>query len=513
MEKLGKYEIQSTLGEGAMGKVYKAWDPFLKRQVALKTITGDFKTNPELLKRFYREAQSAGGLAHFNIVTIYDLGETDGTPYIAMEFLEGSDLQSFIYHNRIQTLNDALKILKQVGEGLSFAHSRGIVHRDVKPANIFILKDGTVKIVDFGIAMVGASTMTRTGMVMGTVSYMSPEQVQGKNLDGRSDQFSVGIILYEMLTRRKPFTGESIPEIFFKLINGEPDPISQFYPHCPPALEAVCRRCLQKDREKRYADLGIMAKDVETLLYSLKRPYTFQEEIRLEGGTTSVLSQAAMDEIRGLADSGDFNQANALLHNLFLRYSGKDPLVDENLNALRSYVQSRSIAPAIRKRLENAESLARSGKFDLAENMLAQLEKEYPEAPEIGVSRKSIQELKRNNDKLDFIRSQIAMSKVYLDAGNFPKAMQTMEKALQSYPEESSLLGFYKRILAQKDEAEKKDFIRTACMEVSQILKEGHLEPAMRRMEQALERFPSEEILQNLYRNLVNMKKQVQRRF
>ena len=211
--KLGKYEIKGELGTGAMGVVYRAEDSRLGRPVALKVMSPSVASNPDLVKRFYREAQAAGQLHHPNIVIIHDIDEVDGIPFIAMEFLDGEDLDKVITAGKELPVTKKLDIIIQACKGLHHAHQRGIVHRDVKPGNIVLLNDGMVKIVDFGIAHLGATSMTQTGMVLGTVMYMSPEQIAGQRVDARADIFSIGVILFELLTYRTPFAGPDVPSV------------------------------------------------------------------------------------------------------------------------------------------------------------------------------------------------------------------------------------------------------------------------------------------------------------
>src|SRR5271169_6369128 len=207
VQKIGKYEIVAELGQGGMGVVYKARDPFIGRLVALKTITPELVSDPEILQRFYREAQSAGTLQHPNIVTVFDLGEFEGHPYIAMEFVEGESLQNIIARQAKIPLAAKLKLLEQVCSGLDHAHKNGIVHRAIKPGNILVKNDGTVKVVDFGIVKLESTTLTKTGMFMGTIQYASPEQLNEGKVDQRSDLWSVVCVIYELIAYKKPFDG------------------------------------------------------------------------------------------------------------------------------------------------------------------------------------------------------------------------------------------------------------------------------------------------------------------
>ncbi len=253
-EKIGRYEILGVLGKGAMGLVYKARDPNIGRLVALKTARLDAHAieADEMLVRFKNEARAAGVLTHSNIVTVYDVGEHQGLFYIAMEYIEGVTLQRKLNQQPILPIEQVLDISRQVCAGLDYAHAHDIVHRDIKPANIMMEADGRVKIMDFGIAKAGDSSVTTVGQVVGTPNYMSPEQVKGRPLDGRSDLWSVGVMLYEMLTGERPFTGQNVTTIIYKIVNEEPIAPKELDPNLHPALSAVIMRALAKNPDKRY---------------------------------------------------------------------------------------------------------------------------------------------------------------------------------------------------------------------------------------------------------------------
>lgn len=507
VKKLGKYEIQAVLGQGAMGIVYRAYDPGISRLVALKTLTGDFRTNPELLRRFYREAQSAGGLRHFNVVTIYDLGEENGVPYIAMEFLEGSDLEGVIRKGKLQSVNQVLAICRQICDGLHYAHERGIVHRDVKPANVFVLPDNTVKVVDFGIAMVNSSTMTRAGMVMGTVAYMSPEQVQGKGLDGRSDQFSVGIMLYEMLTGRKPFEGGSIPEIFIKIMNQQPVPVRQLYPFCPGPLEAILNRCLQKNRDDRYAGLNQTAEDLRALEGNLKRTFSLREAVVLQAEGAEELWVRDLTEIRNLVESGAADRARSRLEDFERQWRGQKPMLDAEIDNLKARLRSIADQGVIRQRLEVIRALVEDKKYQQAEGMLNKLDQDYPGTPEIEAAQRELREARRRSEKYHNLRSNISRVRLLLESENFDEAVEILEQSLHYFPEEKSLLEFYKKTLERREAALKKKYIQTVCGSVSRLMGEKNIESAFQMVVEALGRYPEEEVFQNLYKNLMSRRK------
>src|SRR5882672_10941926 len=206
---MGKYELIGEVGRGAMGEVYKAFDPSIRRFVALKTITSSLLGNPDLLERFYREARSAGTLQHSNIVTVYELGTECDTPFIAMEFLKGESLEKIIERRPTLSVMEKLNLVYPVCRAIDYAHKRGIVHRDIKPGNVMLTKHGNVKVVDFGIARVADGAMTQTNVFMGTIGYMSPEQILGERADARSDIWSLGVTLYELLCYQCPFEGDN----------------------------------------------------------------------------------------------------------------------------------------------------------------------------------------------------------------------------------------------------------------------------------------------------------------
>ena len=258
-QRLGKYEIRRELGRGAMGVVYEGWDPGIQRRVAIKTVRRDQLESSEaaeILQRFQREAQAAGRLAHPNIVGIYDFGEDVGaegviTAYIAMEFVDGRELKSYFDSDERFPLAEVKRLMGELLAALGHAHKHGIVHRDIKPANVILLADGTVKVADFGIARIESSNLTQAGAVLGTPSYMSPEQFMGQTVDGRSDLFSAGVILYQFLTGDKPFAG-TVTTIMHKVLKEDPVPPSELNFQIPRSFDAVLRHALAKRPDERY---------------------------------------------------------------------------------------------------------------------------------------------------------------------------------------------------------------------------------------------------------------------
>ena len=271
MEQIGKYAIVGQIGTGGFGVVYEGRDPFLKRRVAIKTCTSE---ESDIRDRFFREAEIAGNLHHHNIVTVHDFGIQDGVPFLVQEYLTGEDLDRLVARREALRAGQRVDILVQAARGLDYAHQHGVIHRDVKPANIRLTADGTVKIMDFGIAKLSnvASHLTRTGMTLGTAAYLPPEQIRGTAVDHRADVFSFGVTAYELLTYKRPFTGKTISALFWELLQRDPEPLGNHWPGCPPALQEVVLRCLAKDPAKRYSGFGELIPDLERVLADLQRP-------------------------------------------------------------------------------------------------------------------------------------------------------------------------------------------------------------------------------------------------
>ena len=259
LDRIGKYRIVERIGQGAMGEVFKAHDPLLNRFVAIKTISPTLASDPEFRQRFQREAQSAAQLNHPNIVTIYDFGNDEaGLTYMAMELVEGLDLRESIRRRALGPLLRRLDLMVQLCDGLGFAHARGVVHRDLKPANIHVQPSGQVKILDFGLARLASSEMTKTGTVMGTPHYMSPEQVRGQKADARSDVFSLGAVCYEMVAGTRPFDGRTVPEVLQAIVERDAPPLRAKAPQTPQSVSAVIERALSRDPAARFADAAEM---------------------------------------------------------------------------------------------------------------------------------------------------------------------------------------------------------------------------------------------------------------
>jgi eukaryotic-like serine/threonine-protein kinase len=294
---IGRYEILEEIGRGAMGVVFKGRDPLIGRAVAVKTITAGVAESADLLERFYREARAAGGLQHPNIVTIYEMAESEGAPFIAMEYLQGESLEKLIARKPALPLGARIDYVVQACRALDYAHRRGVIHRDVKPANIVITTDGMVKVVDFGIARIADASKTQTGMLLGTLAYMSPEQLRGQHADARCDVWALGVVLYELITYRRPFTGDNHAALLLNILQNEPPSIRQLLTDCPIPLERVVLRALRKDDKERYATMEALLNDLLNVGSSLgsASPQAAEKESPSGIGDETLLETQRMD--------------------------------------------------------------------------------------------------------------------------------------------------------------------------------------------------------------------------
>jgi len=344
ISQLGRYEVLGELGQGAMGIVYKARDPLIDRVVAIKTINLGLALDEkeEYEGRFYQEAKAAGRLNHPNIVTIYDVGKSGDVAYIAMEFLQGRELRDIMNDDGLLPVDQVLDIVAQVAQGLAYAHEHGIVHRDVKPSNIMVVRDGHAKITDFGIARMASSAVrTQTGMVLGSPKYMSPEQVMGKEIDQRSDIFSLGVMLYEMLTGQAPFNGENVNAIMYQTLNAVPAPPNTLNPAVPEMINFILAKALAKKVEDRYQNAKDFAVDLRACRDTLPRSGK-QINVSPPGGerklpdAIDISGRRHMDEEEAkpaVALSQAFDSAAATMRLAALTGTGED--VDELAKTLK----------------------------------------------------------------------------------------------------------------------------------------------------------------------------------
>jgi hypothetical protein len=380
MATFGRYEILDKLGEGAMGVVYRAQDSALGRVVALKMLSSELGGEEELHQRFQREAEAIGRLSHPHIVTVYDMGEAEGQLYMAMELLDGDDLRRLIERRVEIALADRVRILAQIASGLRYAQSRGVVHRDVKPANIVVTGAAQVKILDFGLARVAArSAITRRGVILGTPDYMSPEQAMGRVADHRSDTFAAGGVFYEFLAGIKPFRGKTLHAVLYQILSEEPEPLLTLHPRLPARLAALVHGMLRKEPDRRPA-IDDVARELESIHAALRRsrgrsawmppaaaPVTEEVRARVRDHVTAGRGHAEAG--RPEAAASDFGEALAL-----------DPACEEAAEGLWRATKVRAggrdgqpaLDPATEERVSQLVAQAQ-GSSDEARQALAQL--------------------------------------------------------------------------------------------------------------------------------------------
>lgn len=300
----GRFRILRRLGAGAMGEVYLAEDSRIERRVAIKTVRVEPDSGvpaEDLRVRLAREAKAAGQFVHPHVVTLFDAGEIDGTFFLAFEYVEGSDLAARLRRPPSLTLAESVRITRQAASGLAAAHRRGIVHRDIKPANLLLTDEGAVKISDFGIAkLAGAATkLTQSGSMIGTPQYLSPEQIRGETLDGRSDLFSLGVVLYELLTGRLPFPGETLSTLVFQVLSDEPRPVLEIAPHVPQPLATVVSRLLAKERDERFASADELTEELARIERQLDGSDPGATVARSGGSPPATVSGASESTVLG----------------------------------------------------------------------------------------------------------------------------------------------------------------------------------------------------------------------
>jgi serine/threonine protein kinase len=436
LEKLGKYLILGELGRGAGGVVYRARDPIINRLVALKTITTGLAEFPDLLQRFYQEAQSAGGLQHPNIVTIYDMGDEQGVPYIAMELLEGESLDQLIGRRTPLPVPLKLTYALQACRALDYAHKRGIIHRDIKPDNVMLTKDGTVKVVDFGIARVLETSKTQTGMLLGTFAYMSPEQYHGEHADARSDIWSFGVLLYELLAYQRPFKGQTPASLMHGICQLEPPPLLTVAPECPPALEKVIQKVLQKSADERYQSMEELLLDLDPICKSLQ--------------SDSVV--ALVVQARELSEQGEYSQSRDLLRQA-LQIDSTNTQARNLLDKVNAGLRRILMRPKLQQQVEKGLALLAEGKTQEARaeaEMVVQLDSSFQ--PGQALLEQVQQEISRARQMAEWIEA----AKQRLAQGILEEAEELLLKVLEVEPANPEAQTLQLQVSNEKAERQKR---------------------------------------------------------
>lgn len=478
MRKLGKYEVLGELGHGAMGVVYRARDPVINRLVALKTITTGLAEDPNLLQRFYREAQSAGGLQHPNIVTIYDMGDELNLPYIAMELIEGESLEQIIAHRT--PIPVALKVTYaiQACRAFDYAHKRGIIHRDIKPGNVMVNKESIVKVVDFGIARVLDTSKTQTGMLIGTFAYMSPEQYHGEHADERSDIWSFGILLYELLCYERPFGGENPASLMHGICQQEYRPLRELAPDCPAEMEVIIAKLLRKSPQDRYQSM-------EDVLLELDPVYK-----ELQSRSISDL----INRSRQLIEEGEFTQARELLRES-LKMDSANTLARNLLEKVNAELKRILIRPKAQQHVEKSQALLVEGKILEAkaevENAL-HLDSNFAPAQEL---QKQVQhELDRAQTVAEWLQS----CRQRLAEGMPDEAETLLGKVLEVDPSNKEAAALQQQVRTEKAERQRRVRLLEKMQEARGLWTQQNYETCIELLTALQKEFSNEDEIQRL---------------
>ena len=432
-KKIGKYDVIDVVGRGGMGVVYRAKDPFLDRMVAIKIMTISYTDQPDLLQRFYREAKATANLQHPNIVTVYELGEHEGSPYLAMQYLEGASLDSILRSGQPLSLLQKIDIIIEACHGLSYAHQKGIVHRDIKPGNIMVLKDSSVKIVDFGIARIGDTNFTRTGQFMGSLNYMSLEQLNDKlQVDQRTDVYSTGVVLYQIITGCLPFEADSTGATLMKILNENPAPFSKYLSSFPPEIETITLKALAKDRDQRYSSADELALDLTQLADRLKHDQIDHH----------------MQQAEVLVQQNNLFQANDQLMAV-LKLDKQNTKAAAMLRTLRKQIEKEQSSERARQLREQAEEALSREDFDPALGFIEQaihLDANNTDFPQL---KNKIQAAKA---EIDHLRQVMQRAENAHRAGNLDTAKQAIEEVLERRPNDTRVKSLHRMIQKELDE-------------------------------------------------------------
>jgi len=439
LKHIGKYAVMDVLGRGGMGVVYRALDNQLGREVAIKTLTRGVADDPEMLARFYEEGRKTARLKHLHIVTVYDLGEENGIPYIVMERVEGDSLEKLIRENSPLTVMDRLRIVGEMCAALGYAHSNNVIHRDVKPANIFVQPNGNAKLLDFGIARLEKRSqelsLTRTGHIVGTVPYIAPERLKDKFIDARSDIFSIGVVLFQLLTGQLPFSGEDYV-LMQKIINEPHPPLSSLCDYVPVGVEAIVDKSLAKNPDDRYQSAEEMAADIDSVMEVLRQ----QEVIEL------------VPKARQLIEANDFTRARVLLQQVL-----KSQSRHTEARELLSEVQRKLLRRQRDERLEQIRQLAEESLKNRAyEDAISVLKEglglESKSAPLLALLERAQEEKKKKEQIEDLVRRIDGARR----KGDYQTAIESAQEALKVDKANSKLISLCNSLMAEAEQAQRR---------------------------------------------------------
>ncbi len=545
--KIGKYDVTRIIGRGGMGVVYQATDPHLDRRVAIKMITGAFAEDPDMLKRFFREAQSLASLQHPNIVTVFDLGDYNGNPYLVMEYLEGEGLDAVLSNRRQLSLLEKITVVIQVCHGLGYAHRRGVIHRDIKPANIMLCKEGGVKIFDFGIAHVRNQNVTRTGQVLGTLRYMAPEQFKSQPVDARADIFSTGVVLYQLFTDHMPFEAENTATTMLKIVHDPPLPVANFLSGYPPEMEQILLRSLAKNPDERYRSADEFALDLAQLQGQLKEELIGREMLEV----AALLEQGEVYKAQGsllrvLKIDQQHTNANRLLREVQqtiqrdeigkqvreLRHFAEEALADERFDKALEHVD-RALgldrtnpdllqfredvrAAAVRseklhKALRIAEAAQAEGKLDVAkeaaEAALAVAPNDTQAKTVYRLISRDIEERARQQQ----MEGYLSEARQQISSRKFTAALDILKRAEELDPGAPQLHTLIDSAVAGREQERRRREAEALVHEVEEALNKDDYGTACSKADEGLARFPEDRNLLKL-KTLADRQRQIEDR-
>lgn len=535
--KIGKYNVEGILGRGGMGVVYKAVDPQIGRYVAIKMITAG--GDPSLLERFKSEARSTGSLQCPNIVTVYDFGEQDGNPYLVMQFLEGSSLESMIQRGVTLSLSERLGIIVDVCNGLAYAHQRGVIHRDIKPGNIMVLQDGVndgmAVIVDFGIARIGGDArLTKTDQIVGSVHYMSSEQLQAKELDSRTDIYATGVVLFQLLTGVLPFDAPDTAATLLKIVNEPPPPLSTYIKEYPPDLDGIVSRALAKKREERYANAKDLAFDLQQVQEHLKSETVaqlfqraevslrreewtrarehLQQVLRLDRQNSQAqkLMTGVQERLRQLQQIEQARAFRSQADEAYMdqRYDDALRLLDQavaldasnsDLVAFRDLVRTaKERATGLRRALRRAEAALQDGDLDEAQNAVGEAFKIDPQDTQAKALKVVIAQQAEEKLRHEKVRRLLDEARNLIAARHLTAAFNILKSAEALDPTSNELQTVAKLAIAAREQEKRRAETEALRQQIEAALREEDYATAVARAEEGLQKFPLEQSLLKL---------------
>jgi serine/threonine protein kinase len=453
--RIGKYDIVGLLGRGGMGVVYKGIDRSLGREVAIKTLTGAISNDPEMLARFYDEGRKTGSFKHPNIVTVYELGDHNGVPYIAMELVDGNPLDRLIRPERPLPLVECLRIIEELCSALAYAHRNNVIHRDVKPPNIFVQPDGMVKLLDFGIARLGEKkskelSLTRAGHIIGTLDYMAPERLRDKPLDGRSDLYAAGVVLYQLVSGQLPFSGEDVV-LMQRILNEPHPPLSSKVANCPAALDRIVDRALAKAPDDRFASAEEFATELSTMIADIR-----QEQ-----------AERMLPEAKRLIEAQELLQARSVLLQMLKVRTSHNTEARDLLAGIQKQLTQRQRDERVQQIRAQAEGLLKSGELDKSSAILDEGLEIDPANAELTKLRQRVDKEKEKHKRVSELLRMADGARL---GGDYQEAISLVRKAVKVDKSNSKSFALLNQLLKEAEDAEKRAEVRALLLSAGKQL-------------------------------------------